>query len=146
MVDFSAQDLTNTAWAFATASEAAPPLLNPVSVLDLIELKGSKPELMYYDMSMQGLAASSQIQAGFALLERAETCGLLSHCDDHCYSMFHALVQACRMVGDSSGASQVQAAMDRLGITSLAPMATALVQGSSMRYRNGVEGKGVADA
>ena len=146
MAEFKAQQLANTAWAFATASEPAPALLNPVAVLDSMEVQGSKPELMYYAMSMQGLAASSQIQAGFALLERAETCGLLSHCDDHCYSMFHALVQACRMVGDSSGASQVQAAMDRLGITSLAPMATALVQGSSMRYRNGVEGKGVADA
>merc|ERR1739848_857185 len=116
MAVFNAQDVANTAWAFAMAGEPAPALLNPVSVLDLIEVQGSKPQLMYHDMSMQGLATSSQIQAGFALLERAETCGLLSHCDNHCYPMFHALVQACRMVGDSNSASRVQAAMDRLGM------------------------------
>ena len=46
MADFNAQDLANTAWAFATASQAAPPLLNPVSVLELIEVQGSMPELM----------------------------------------------------------------------------------------------------
>ena len=97
-------------------------------------------------MSMQGLAASSQIQAGFALLERAENCGLLFHCDDHCYPMFFALVQACRTAGDSNGASRVQAAMNRLGMIALAAIATARVQGSWWRYQNGVEGMGVAEA
>ena len=76
---------------------------------------------------MQGLAASSQIQAGFALLERAERFGLLSHCDDGCYLMFHTLAHACRTVGDSNSSSRVQEAMDQLGVTALAPIATALV-------------------
>ena len=97
-------------------------------------------------MSMQGLASSSQIQAGFALLERAETCGLLSHGGDHCYPMFFALVQACRTAGDSNGASRVQAAMNRLGMIALAAIATARVQGSWWRYQNGVEGMGATEA
>ena len=119
MADFDAQELANTAWAFAMTGEPAPALLNPVSVLDLMEVQGSKPQLMHYHMSMQGLATSSQIRAGFALLEKAETCGWLSHCDDHCYPMFHVLAQACRMAGDSNSASRMQAAMDRLGLIAL---------------------------
>ena len=87
-----------------------------------------------------------QVEAGFALLERAETCGLLSHCDNHGYPMFQALVQACRMVSDSNSASRVQAAMERLGIIALPPVATALVQGSFRRYQYGVEGMGIVDA
>ena len=45
MPDFKPQNLRNTAWAFATAGEPPPALLNPVSVLDLMELQGSKPVL-----------------------------------------------------------------------------------------------------
>ena len=111
-----------------------------------MQVQGSKPELINYAISMQGLAASGQVQAGFALLEKAEICGLLSHHDDHCYAMLHALLQACRKVGDSNGASQVQAAIDRLGMIALAPIATALVQGSMRLYEYGVVGEGVADA
>ena len=51
---FDAQELANTAWAFATAGEPAPAMLNPISVLDVMEARVSKPQLMYYAMSMQG--------------------------------------------------------------------------------------------
>ena len=37
MGNFNGPDLDNTAWAFATAGEPAPALLNPISVLDAME-------------------------------------------------------------------------------------------------------------
>ena len=97
-------------------------------------------------MSMQGLASLGQIEAGFALLERAEAKGLLSRFDNEGYPMFHNLLQACRFVGDVKGISRVQAAIDRLGLIALAPVATAVVQGSLRQYQNGNVGEGVVDA
>ena len=70
------------AWAFATAGEPVPAVLAPICVLDAIEMQGAKPQVMCYQMSMQGLAATGQIMAGFVLLERAEASRLLSHFDD----------------------------------------------------------------
>ena len=125
--EFNAQGLANTAWAFATVGAPAPALLDPISVLDVMEGQGSKPQLMYYAMSMQGLATTGKVEAGFALLERAEAKGLLSNSNNEGYPMFHNLLQACRLVGDFNGASRVQAAMDRLGLIALAPVATAVV-------------------
>ena len=73
------------------AGQPAPALLNPISVLDAIEAQGTRPQVMDYSMSMQGLAKTSQLEAGFALLARAEANGLLSH--------FHeALMMAVRGV------------------------------------------------
>ena len=59
--------------------------------------------------------------------------------------MFHTLLEACNLVGETNGASQVQAVAERLSSISLVPMATALVQGLFERYQYGVGGEGVAD-
>ena len=101
---------------------------------------------MDYAMSMQGLATMGQIESGFSLLERAEAKGLLSRFDNEGYPMFHNLLQACRFVGDVKGISRVQAAIDRLGLIALAPVATAVVHGSLRQYQNGNMGEGVVDA
>ena len=60
--------------------------------------------------------------------------------------MFRNLTQACRFIGDLKGVSRVQAALDRLGLIALAPVATAIVQGSLQQYQYGAGGEGVADA
>ena len=101
---------------------------------------------MYYQTSMEGLAANGLIQAGFALLTRAEASGLLSHSDNDCYPMFHILLEACRLTGHSKGASRVQAMVEQLGLIALAPLATVVVQGSVRWYKYGLGGEGVADA
>jgi hypothetical protein len=44
-------------------------------------------------MSMQGLAATGQFEAGLALLARAETNGLLAESDEREYGMFYVLLQ-----------------------------------------------------
>ena len=44
---FKAQELANKAWAFATAGEPVLAMLNPIWVLDVVEGRGSKPQLMY---------------------------------------------------------------------------------------------------
>ena len=49
---FNAQGLANTAWAFATVGAAAPALLDPLSVLDVMEAQGYELQLMDYAMSM----------------------------------------------------------------------------------------------
>ena len=48
--------------------------------------------------------------------------------------MFHTLLDACRLVGDSNNASRVQAAVERVGLIALALMATALVQGTASAF------------
>ena len=98
---------------------------------------------MSYAMSIQGLATMAQIEAGFSLLERAEVKGLLFKSNNEGYPMFHNLLQACRLVGDFNGVSRVQAAMDRLGLIALAPVATAVVQGSVRQYQKGNAGEAV---
>ena len=75
---------------------------------------------------MQSLVASSQIEAGFALLQQMDT-GLLSQSDEDCYSLFRTILQACRLAGDFDGTSELQAAVDQLGLKACLCMATALV-------------------
>ena len=77
-----------------------------------------------------GCSDQCQIEAGFALLKRAEAEGLLPNSHNEGYPMLHNLIQACHLVGDFDSVSRVQAAMDRLGLITLAPVATAVVQGS----------------
>ena len=43
---FNEQNLANTAWAFATAGEPTPALLDPILVLDMLEVKDTKPQVM----------------------------------------------------------------------------------------------------
>ena len=69
---FNAQDLANTAWAFATVGAAVPALLDPLSVLDVMEAPGYERQLMEYAMCMRGLATMGRIESGFSLLEWAE--------------------------------------------------------------------------
>ena len=111
-----------------------------------MEAQGTTPQVMEYQMSMQGLAAMGRIEAGFSLLVRAEAKGLLSNSNKDGYQMFHTLIQACRVVGDFNSVSRAQAALDRLGLTPLAPVATAVVQGTLRQYQYGHVGEGVVHA
>lgn len=43
MGELKPQELANMVWAFATVGEPAPALLNPISVLDLMEAQGFNP-------------------------------------------------------------------------------------------------------
>ena len=81
-----------------------------------MEVQDAKPHLMPYQMLMQSLAASGQVETGFELLRQVETSGLLSHSHEDCYPLLRTLLQLCRLVGDFYGASQLQAAVDRLGL------------------------------
>jgi len=95
---------------------------------------------------MQCLVAAGEIVAGFALLERMEARGFSLHSDENCYRLFFTLLEACRMIGDSSGVSRVQAKTCHLGFIALAPVAKVLVQGAFRRYNGGVSGARVVDA
>ena len=128
--DFNVQNLANTAWAFATAGKPAPALLDPILVLDTMVLHGVNSQVTCYQTLMHSLAATGQIEAGFVLLSRVEASALLSHSDNDCYPMCQILLQACRLTCESSIASHAQAAVKRLGLVSLAPTATAFMQGS----------------
>eukprot|EP00747_Dinoflagellata_sp_TGD_P136692 gnl/TRDRNA2_/TRDRNA2_175586_c2_seq11.p1 gnl/TRDRNA2_/TRDRNA2_175586_c2~~gnl/TRDRNA2_/TRDRNA2_175586_c2_seq11.p1 ORF type:complete len:227 (+),score=41.94 gnl/TRDRNA2_/TRDRNA2_175586_c2_seq11:49-729(+) len=151
LAQFKAQELANLAWAFATARQPAPSMLDPILVLDAMEARGTKPQVVDYQMLMQCVAETGKVEAGHVLLERAEASGLLSrpaddNSDDNWYVIFRTLLETCRVVGDLTGASRVQGAVDRLGLTALAPEAVTLVRGSERRYENGVGGEGVTDA
>eukprot|EP00747_Dinoflagellata_sp_TGD_P069051 gnl/TRDRNA2_/TRDRNA2_155971_c2_seq1.p2 gnl/TRDRNA2_/TRDRNA2_155971_c2~~gnl/TRDRNA2_/TRDRNA2_155971_c2_seq1.p2 ORF type:complete len:113 (-),score=23.21 gnl/TRDRNA2_/TRDRNA2_155971_c2_seq1:75-413(-) len=69
--EFTMEDLANTAWVFAAEGQPVPILPDPVRVLELMESQGVKPPVLYYQLSMQYLAMTGQIVAGFVLLRRA---------------------------------------------------------------------------
>ena len=85
--------------------------------------------MAYYQVLMQSLAASGQVEAGFTLLQQMRT-GWQSQSDKNCYPVFRMLLHACRLVEDFDGASRLQAAVDQLGLKARLSIATALVQGS----------------
>eukprot|EP00747_Dinoflagellata_sp_TGD_P217637 gnl/TRDRNA2_/TRDRNA2_90010_c0_seq2.p1 gnl/TRDRNA2_/TRDRNA2_90010_c0~~gnl/TRDRNA2_/TRDRNA2_90010_c0_seq2.p1 ORF type:complete len:203 (+),score=24.44 gnl/TRDRNA2_/TRDRNA2_90010_c0_seq2:242-850(+) len=122
--DFDIPSLANTTWAYESTSV----LLKLVSVLDFIQSRCTKPQ-MYQQMMIESLATSGEIVAGFALLVHMETNSCLSDYDEDRYSMLHALLEACRAVGDSHSASRFSAAFNRVGCLARAPTARALVQG-----------------
>ena len=107
-----------------------------------MEMQDAKPQVMSYQMLMQSLAASGQVETGFELLRQVKTIGLLSHSREDCYPLLRTLLQACRLVGDFYGASQLQAAVDRLGLKACACIATALVQGSMHCWKSATNSHG----
>ena len=54
---FNVQDLVNTAWAFATVGEPTPALFDPILLLDKMELKEAKLQVMCYQMVLARAAA-----------------------------------------------------------------------------------------
>ena len=73
------------------ASQLVPALLHPIMVLDSMEMLDAKPWVMPYQMLMQSLVASSQIEAGFVLLQEVDT-GLLSQSFEDCYPLFRMIL------------------------------------------------------
>eukprot|EP00747_Dinoflagellata_sp_TGD_P122577 gnl/TRDRNA2_/TRDRNA2_173653_c10_seq7.p1 gnl/TRDRNA2_/TRDRNA2_173653_c10~~gnl/TRDRNA2_/TRDRNA2_173653_c10_seq7.p1 ORF type:complete len:253 (-),score=37.71 gnl/TRDRNA2_/TRDRNA2_173653_c10_seq7:94-852(-) len=134
------------AWALAMTGQPTPAAFSPLLALDAMESRDTKPGVMYYQMLMQCAAVTGEVAAGFELLGRAQASGLLSQPDDDCYTMFRTLLEACCVSGDSDGASRVHAAVGRLGLIALVPVATASVHGSKRRYENGASGEGVTEA
>ena len=70
------------AWASVVAGEPPPALQDPISVVDVMEVLSTLPQMMHYQMCMQGLAASGQIDASFVLLAYSSAipfCSLLSN-------------------------------------------------------------------
>ena len=109
------------------ASVPVPFRLNPFSVLEMIEVKGVRPQMVCYQMLMECLASVDQIQGGFALIARMEADGSLSISEDNCYPMFRMLLEACRTVSGFN-TTFAQAAIERLCSIALAPVATMLTQ------------------
>ena len=93
---------------------------------------------------MQSLVASSQIEAGSALLQQVDT-RLLSQSVEDCYPVFRMILQACGLVGDFDGASRLQAAVDQLGLKACLCIAAALVQGSMQCWESAANIDGAWD-
>merc|ERR1712224_1031551 len=110
----NAQHIASTAWAFALVGEPVP-ILDATLVPEAQDVQGLK-------MSMQCLARSGEVVAGCGLLAWAGASGLLSLSGDNCYSMFRALLEACRAVSDPERMSQVQAAAERVGLSAHPPV------------------------
>eukprot|EP00747_Dinoflagellata_sp_TGD_P196517 gnl/TRDRNA2_/TRDRNA2_66709_c0_seq1.p1 gnl/TRDRNA2_/TRDRNA2_66709_c0~~gnl/TRDRNA2_/TRDRNA2_66709_c0_seq1.p1 ORF type:complete len:194 (+),score=36.21 gnl/TRDRNA2_/TRDRNA2_66709_c0_seq1:3-584(+) len=127
--DFNVQGLVNSAWAFVTVGEPEPSLVlsEASSLLDAIDCEDTKPRTKKYQEVLGCLAAAGQLVAGFTLLSRMEASGLLSEVGETFYVMLRSLLEACRLVGDSDGASQVQSVLLRRGFSSDA-VAAASVQ------------------
>lgn len=142
---FNTQGLANTAWAFATTCEPTSAMLDPVMLRDAQEAQGAAPEVIYFLTSIQSLAVTNKVASGFALLARTEASEVRTHLADDPFQYFRALLEACRMIVDVDGTSRLQAAVDRLGLIALAPVAAVLVQGSERRCENGVGSEGTSD-
>eukprot|EP00747_Dinoflagellata_sp_TGD_P122796 gnl/TRDRNA2_/TRDRNA2_173683_c4_seq2.p2 gnl/TRDRNA2_/TRDRNA2_173683_c4~~gnl/TRDRNA2_/TRDRNA2_173683_c4_seq2.p2 ORF type:complete len:105 (+),score=16.33 gnl/TRDRNA2_/TRDRNA2_173683_c4_seq2:174-488(+) len=89
-------------------------------------------ELKNFQMAMESLTSAGLVVSGFELLVRAEAVGLLSHSTSGSYPIFRTLLEACRTVGDSHGASAVQAEVERLGILAHLPAAKTSLCDSTM--------------
>ena len=126
------------------ASQLMPALLHPIMVLDSMEMLDAKPWVMPYQMLMQSLVASCQIEDGFLLLQQVDT-GLLSQSVEDCYPVFRMILQACGLVGDFDGASRLQAAVDQLGLKACLCIAAALVQGSMQCWESAANIDGAWD-
>lgn len=74
------------------------------------------PDVVTLKALMQGLSASGQVVAGFAVLAQAEASGSLPPSGEGCFGIFHALLEACRGACDPDSACLVQAAVERLGL------------------------------
>ena len=122
-----------------------PALLHPIMVLDSMEMQDAKPWVMPYQMWIQSLVASSQIEAGSALLQQVDT-RLLSQSVEDCYPLFRMIRQACALVGDFDGASWFQAAVDQMGSKACLCIETALVQGSMQCWESATNIDGTWDA
>ena len=72
MGHFFAQDLANTAWAFATAGEPTPALFDPILVLDNMEVKDAKPSVTCYQMLL-AKAAAQRRRSDFNMQDLANT-------------------------------------------------------------------------
>merc|ERR1711869_123179 len=77
--EFNLQGLTSIGWAFATACGPVATLLNPISVLDGMTVQVAQTQVMSYQMSMERLAATGWIIAGFALVARFEASIFYGH-------------------------------------------------------------------
>ena len=64
-----------------------PAILFPISMLDASDVQG-EPQLMHLQMSMQCLAVTGQIAAGFAWLAQVEAIGLLCLSDKDVITCF----------------------------------------------------------
>ena len=60
-----------------------------------------KPQVIYYQMSQESLAATGQIEPGLALLTRAEASSLISPSDECRNPLFRTLFEACRAAGQA---------------------------------------------
>jgi len=99
-------------------------------ILDAQEAQSASPEVDHYTTSTQGLAVTSKISSGFALLARAEASELMPHSSDNPYRTFRTLLEACRMNIVADGMPRMQATVERLGLFAVAPEAKMRVQGS----------------
>merc|ERR1712007_106322 len=137
--DIRQRNIVVTAWAIAMAGAPVPDLLDSVLLLDSAEACGTEHEVLDYERSMQGVAATNQVLAGFAALARAEANQLVYAVDDNSYTFFRTLREACRVANASDGTSRAQAALERLELIAATPVAMARVQHLEERYGNGIE-------
>ena len=98
------------------------------------------PEAASFNVTMQAVAAAGQLDTGFRLLEDAYALGLA----DDSYLMHRKLQDACRTAGDNARAAVLQAAIERLGLTSKKAEASAVIGGKSNKYTCGVAHTGPA--
>eukprot|EP00747_Dinoflagellata_sp_TGD_P120801 gnl/TRDRNA2_/TRDRNA2_173323_c22_seq4.p1 gnl/TRDRNA2_/TRDRNA2_173323_c22~~gnl/TRDRNA2_/TRDRNA2_173323_c22_seq4.p1 ORF type:complete len:165 (-),score=16.88 gnl/TRDRNA2_/TRDRNA2_173323_c22_seq4:137-631(-) len=114
--EFNEQGLQGTLWAFGLVNQMMPSLGDPIATLDSNHAKRES-----YQTLMQYLAITGQVVTGFALLLRARVVGLLSHTHTDCYPLVRTLLEACRGISDSDGASRLEAAAEHLGLIALVP-------------------------
>merc|ERR1712183_743538 len=99
-----------------------------MELFEALQQQGLAPDCASFGALVQGFGAAALNMAGFALLARVEVTELPSHDGNECYMMCRTLQEACRRAVDSDGAARVEAAVQRLSLSSLAPLAMAFVQ------------------
>ena len=99
---------------------------------------------MYYQMSMEGLVLTGQLDAGFALLQRIAEPLLASEQD--CFPLYRTLLEGFRCAGEAERASSLQAEVRRLGLRAFQPVATVHVGAEERCFEYGGTGEGAGAA
>lgn len=115
--------------------------LDAISVSDALDALGAKPQAVYYRMSAQSIALIGQMEAAFVLLNRPEADGLLSQSDENYYPSYYTLLEAGQESSGCGIAARVHAAVNRLSLSPLLPVATTLIQVSDLSCENGENGE-----
>ena len=112
-----------------------------LALLAQMEARGLELGVATFTAVMQVLVSSSQLDEAFHLLQRIHDSPIAATS----YVPHHVLLNGCRSAGDAR-AAEVQAAINRFSLSSLAAVVKFTIEGDELQTVNGTESRALDDA